>query len=67
MVKKLQHKMIHFPLSRAGLAHQARTFELRSLLPDCIGAIDGTHIKVTGEVHSVGCSDTFSTHANNTI
>jgi len=38
--------VITFPTTRAGLEQNAHFFERRSLIPNIVGAIDGSHIKV---------------------
>jgi hypothetical protein len=38
--------LVTFPTTVAGLEQNARHFENRSLIPNIVGAIDGTHIKV---------------------
>ena len=46
VVTKLAPTIISFPSSLAGLARNARYFENRSLIPNIIGCIDGSHIKI---------------------
>jgi len=46
VVKRLTPDMIKIPKSLAAFARNARAFEARSGIPDIIGAIDGSHIRV---------------------
>lgn len=46
VVRKITPSVISFPTTLAGLERNARFFERRSLIPNIIGAIDGSHIKV---------------------
>jgi hypothetical protein len=44
--KRLTPELIKFPTTLAGLERCAHAFELRSGIPNIIGAIDGSHIRV---------------------
>lgn len=46
VVTKLYPTLVAFPKSVAGLDKSARAFERRSGIPDIVGAIDGSHIRV---------------------
>lgn len=46
IVLNLKH-LIHFPRTEAGRSAIASVFELRSLIPNILGAIDGTHVRVS--------------------
>jgi hypothetical protein len=46
IVRVLGPSIITFPKTRAGLDRNAASFERRSLIPNIIGAIDGSHIRV---------------------
>ena len=46
VVTKIAPGVIKFPTTLAGLARNARYFENRSLIPNIIGAVDGSHIKI---------------------
>jgi len=46
VICKIAPVIISFPKTLAGLERNARYFENRSLIPNIVGAIDGSHIKV---------------------
>jgi hypothetical protein len=51
VTKRLASKLITFPLTQSGLRRNADAFEARSLIPNIIGAIDGSHIRVAAPKH----------------
>jgi hypothetical protein len=46
IIRVLGPSIITFPKSRAGLERNAHSFERRSMIPNIVGAIDGSHIRV---------------------
>jgi len=46
IIRVLGASIITFPTSRQGLERNAHAFERRSMIPNIVGAIDGSHIRV---------------------